>query len=134
MKQPLLLLVVAALFACSDSFSPTIENVAGDYRLASLVSLNGGHRIDWGLRGATFSISLAPDGTTSGRLFIPGSNEDGSDFDVDMAGTWTLSGDTVRFTQTADSFVRDMAFIAHENRLRGDHTVGDDRVIASIAK
>jgi hypothetical protein len=38
-----------------------------------------------------------------------------------MSGTWTLSGDTVRFAQTADSFVRDWPFFARENQLVLDH-------------
>lgn len=134
MKLTAGVLTVAALVACSDSFSPTTENVAGAYRLLRLVAINGGHVTDWGRRGATFTITLAPNGTTTGRLFIPGADESGADFDVDMAGTWSLSGDTVRFTQTADSFVRDMIFIAHEDWLGGDYTVGDDRVIAAVAK
>jgi len=127
-------LLALTVAACSDAFAPTTESVAGDYRLQWLISVNGGHGINWGPRGATLNISLAPNGTTSGRLFIPGSDEDGSDFDVDMAGTWTLTGDTVRFSQTADSFVRDMAWIAGENVLSGDHTLGDDRVVAAVMK
>jgi len=128
------LCLILTLAACDNPFSPTNENVAGTYTLLRLVSVTGGHVTDWRPRGATFSISLAPNGSTTGQLFIPGADESGADFSVDMTGTWTLSGDTVRFTQTADSFVRDMTFIAHENWLGGDYTSGDDRVIAAVAK
>jgi hypothetical protein len=125
---------VAVVVGCSDSFAPTTENVVGDYSLQWLLTVNGGQGTNWGQRGATFNLSLAPNGTTSGHLFVPGVDEGGGDFSADMAGTWTLSGDTVRFSQTADSFVRDMAWIVSENRLGGDYTSGDDRVIASVKK
>src|SRR5258705_6212337 len=67
-------------------FEPTTENVAGHYRLQSLVTIIGGVWTDWRAAGATFTIALAPNGTTSGHLFIPGSNDGGGDSSADMAG------------------------------------------------
>ena len=128
------LVAVATVSACSDCFDPPTENVAGDYRLQSLVTMNGGDWTDWRAAGATFTISLAPNGTTSGHLFIPGSNGRGSDFSVDMAGTWALNDETVTFMQAADSFVPYMAFDVGENRLSGDLTSGHGRVIAVLKK
>ena len=113
--------------------APT-ENIAGDYRLQSLVTMNGGVWTDWRAAGAAFTISLALNGTTSGHLLIPGSDDGGGDFSVDMAGTWVLNDETVSFMQAGDSFVRDMAFDVGENRLSGDLTSGDYRVIAVLKK
>ncbi len=115
-------------------FKPTAENVAGDYRLQSLVTISRGVWTDWRAAGAAFTISLAPNGTTSGHLFIPSSDGGGGDFSVDMVGTWALNDETVTFMQAADSFVRDMAFDVGENRLSSDLTSGDDRVIAVLKK
>jgi len=115
-------------------FEPTTENVAGHYRLQSLVTIIGGVWTDWRAAGATFTIALAPNGTTSGHLFIPGSDDGGGDSSADMAGTWALSGETVTVTQAADSFVRDMAFHASENRLSGELTSGHGRVIAVLKR
>ncbi len=63
---------------------------------------------------------LAADGTTTGRLFVPGGAEGGGDLDADLTGTWTLDGSTVTFSQTADTFIRDATFTASRNRLTGE--------------
>jgi|SRR5882762_10252163 len=115
-------------------FEPTTENVAGDYRLQALVTISGGVWTDWRAAGAKFTIALAQNGTTSGHLFIPGSDDGGGDFSVDLVGTWALSGETVTFAQTADSFVREMTFDVGENRLSGELTSGHGRVIAVLKK
>ncbi len=128
------LVAVAAVVACSDSFSPTVDNVAGGYVLNTLVTTETAGTTDWRARGATFTITLATNGTTTGHLFIPGAGAGGGDFNADMAGTWTLTGSTVEFAQTADSFVRDMAFKAAENRLTGDETFSGTRVRVVLTK
>ena len=115
-------------------FDPTTENVAGDYRLQALVTMSGGVWTDWRAAGATFTIALAPNGTTSGHVFIPGSDDGGGGFSVDLAGRWALSGETVTFAQAADSFVREMAFVVGENLLTGDHTFAGTRVKVVLVK
>ncbi len=136
MKRPLRLLIVgAAALACSDPFSPTLENVAGTYSLARLTEVHGtAGSTNWAAAGATLTITLQTNGTTTGRLFIPGADESGADFDVDMLGTWTLTDGVVAFTQTGDSFVRDMTWRPFRNRLTGDETFGDDRIIVALTK
>jgi hypothetical protein len=107
------------LLACggSDSFTPTEETVAGTYEASvfTVTSFNG--TTDLLLAGATVDATLLPDGTTSGRLFVPGGEEDGGDLDEDLTGTWTLTGQTVRFNQTGDSFIDETEFIAGRNTL-----------------
>lgn len=125
---------VAALLACSDPFQPTTENVAGAYRVRALTVTDTSGTTDWKARGATWTLSLAANGTTTGHLFIPDAGEEGGDFSADMAGTWTLSGDTIQFDQASDSFVRDMPFFASENRITGDHTFGPNRIRLVLTK
>ena len=134
MKHTLRLLAVAALLACSDAFKPNIENVAGAYNLQSLITTDVTDTTDWVAAGTTLSLALNRNGTTTGHIFAPGAGAGGSDFEADLAGTWTLTGDTVRFTQTADTFLRDMAFTAGENRLSGDQTFGGTRIRALLTK
>ena len=122
MKQPLLLLVVAAAVACSDSFKPTAESMVGDYTLQTLTTTDTSGTTDWVAAGSTLTLSLAANGTTTGNLFIPGAAEGGGDFNADMAGTWSLTGEVITFTQTADTFVRDMDFSAAKDRISGDQT------------
>ena len=127
---------IAALAAsCSDPFKPTTENVVGDYSLQALTTATDtGGTVNWVTAGATCTISLAANGTTTGHLFLPGADTGGADFNADLAGTWMLTGDTIQFDQTADSFVRDMPFVAGENRLTADHTFGNVRVRLVLTK
>jgi hypothetical protein len=54
-------------------------------------------------------MNLAANGATSGHLHMAASAGNPV-FDADMTGTWTMNGNVVDFTQTADTFVRDMVF------------------------
>lgn len=126
------------LAACGDGpldpGSPSMAVVAGEYDAAdtfgalSFTTTADGETTDWLAAGARLTLTLDADGTVAGRLFIPGGDEDGSDMDADMAGTWTLSGTTVRFEQEADTFVRDMPFTYTDKVLSGDRTFSDVRV------
>jgi hypothetical protein len=116
------LTLALALGSCGgeDTFSPTLETVAGSYTASSLTLVSSVGTTDLLALGSTVAITLAPDGTTSGRLFVPGGADDGSDLDVDLSGTWTLSGTTVTFNQAGDSFIRDVEFTAKLNQLNGE--------------
>jgi hypothetical protein len=103
-----------------DKFSPSLETVAGSYTASSLTLSSSVGTTDLLALGSTVAITLAPDSTTSGRLFVPGVAEDGSDLDVDLSGTWTLSGSTVTFDQVGDTFIRDVEFTAGRNRLNAE--------------
>ena len=110
MKPIAIPLAVAAVLGCSDAFKPTIENVAGNYALQTLMSTDTAGTTDWMAAGATLTLSLTTDASASGHLHIPGGAEGGGDLDADMAGTWTLVGGSVVLQQTADTFVRDMTW------------------------
>jgi hypothetical protein len=53
--------------------------------------------------------TLNGNGTTTGHMHIAASNGNPA-AEFDMAGTWTQNGNTIDFTQAADTFVRDMLF------------------------
>lgn len=127
MKQVLSFFAVAlvAAAACSDAFTPTIENVSGDYQMESFTTDSAGVHTDWVAAGASMEILLTPLGDVIGQLIVP---LDTSTFLASMLGTWELSGNTVHFTQDADTFVRDMDWIASKDGLSGDETFGAVRV------
>lgn len=137
------LLAAASLSACSDSVAPsaepTMQMVAGLYQASesfgalSLTTTADGHTIDWIAAGTSILLELNSDGTTTGRLFIPGGDEDGGDLDADLTGTWTLSGGTVRLSHAADTFLRDMDFTFRDSRLEGEETFGEVTVSAVLA-
>ena len=127
------LIAAAVAVACSDSFKPNIENVAGTYHLQSLTTTDVVDTIDWVRAGATVSLTVDTNGTTTGTMFFPASAANDS-ATLDLAGTWQLSGNMVDFDQTADTFLRDMTFTATENRLTGDQTFGGTRVRATLSR
>ena len=136
--KTVLAVAAAAILACSDSFNPTTENMVGDYSLQLLTTTDTSGTTDWVVVGSTLTISLAANGTTIGHMFVPGAAENGGDFNADMAGTWSLRGGVITFSQTADTFVRDMDFSAGQGRLSGDQNFSfntvDTRVRIVLAK
>ena len=108
-------LVLAVALGCcgdDDTFSPTMETVAGSYSGATFTVTTAAGTVDLLAQGSHVTLNLATDGTTTGQLFVPGGDEDGGDLDADLTGTWTLSGSTVTFDQAADTFFPDVEFAA----------------------
>lgn len=106
----------------------------GEYGVYSLTTTSNGETVDWLIQGLSLTMVLTADGATSGRLFVPGGDEDGSDFEADLAGTWSLNGGTAEFSHEADTFIRDMSFEVDEGRLSGDETFDDVRVQIVLQK
>src|SRR6266550_529514 len=113
-----ILLVAAAMIACggSDSTSPN-GTVAGSYTATQFVTTgttgNSGQTNQIQL-GSTLAINLATNGTTTGHLHLAAQGGNPA-LDYDMAGTWAQTGSTVNFSQTADTFVRDIPFTVVAN-------------------
>jgi hypothetical protein len=117
---------VAALAACAvpDPFVPTVDNMVGAYTATQLVTADANGYVDWIAAGGSLTLTLNANATTTGRLFLPGGATGGGDLDEDMVGTWLLIGQTIQLGQAAQTFVRQMDFIAEENRLAGDKYFG----------
>lgn len=130
-----LLASVLLLAACdSPTGVPIPAEVAGSYRATVLTTRAGGAVVDQLAGGTELRITLDPSGATTGRLFVPHGDENGRDLDADLAGRWTLRGDTVRFEQQADTFVRDIPFLVREDRLEGAADFGPVRIEVSLAR
>jgi hypothetical protein len=121
-RATIALTLALALGSCGgeETLSPTVESVTGSYSASALTLTSSVGTTDLLALGSTVAITLAATGTTSGRLFVPGGDDDGGDLDVDLAGTWALSGSTVTFHQTGDSFIRDVEFTAGPDQLNGE--------------
>ncbi|HEV2670090.1 MAG TPA: hypothetical protein VGU74_03290 [Gemmatimonadales bacterium] len=132
---PAAVALLASIVACSDAFQPSVDNVAGDYQVYAFTTVDtAGKKVDWFAAGATLALTLNKDGTTAGQLHIPHYHFGGGDLYADMAGTWTLSGDTITFAQAADTFMRDMPFFAGRNALRGNASFADATVRILLLK
>jgi hypothetical protein len=115
------LCLALALAACGDDdegFNPTVDNVAGSYT-ATTFTRDG--QIDLLALGASVTATLNADGTTTGRLIVPDLGQ-GEEIDEDLAGTWTLNGTTVTFSQSASTLITDVDFAVGPNTLTGEGT------------
>lgn len=61
-------------------------------------------------QGATLGIVINADNSTTGALVLPASFTGGAALNASMAGTALLTGATVTFSQSEDTFVRELVF------------------------
>jgi hypothetical protein len=99
--------------------------VAGTYHATSIVfTPTGSAPVDVLALGGSLDVVLTPQGTTTGTLVIPAPlTEDGIDDDViDLAGTYTRTGNTLTFQQQGDSFIPAVEWTIGEGTLSGVYT------------
>lgn len=128
----------AAMIACGgDSTAPQSGTMAGTYTATQFVTTGSSGQTNQILAGSTLHINLAGNGTTTGQLHLAASGGS-SAFDADMAGTWTQNGSTISFSQTADTFVRNMDFTVVPNRnswqLVGDGVFSGTRIQITLSQ
>jgi hypothetical protein len=145
-RSLVVLAAALALSACGDApttldpHAQAMAALAGDYGAVgefgalSFTTDDGGDAIDWLDEGAKVELHLTADGKTTGRLFVPGVDEDGGDLDEDLAGTWTLDAETIRFEHDADTFIRDMPFHVEGKRLVGEASFDDVAIRVELAR
>jgi hypothetical protein len=84
------------------------------------------------LAGSTLFLFLVSNGNVSGQLHKAASGN------TDMTGTWTQTGNTIRFSQTADTFVRNMTFTVVPNgnswQLVGDQVFSGTRIQLTLSQ
>jgi hypothetical protein len=119
---PVLLLLTLSCGGDDAPSSPTVETVAGNYQASSLTGTQSGITVNLLSLGASVEMVLNEDFTTTGRVFAPGLEQGGQDLDIDLAGTWTLQGETVTFSHTGETFIRNVPFTVGRNRLEGEGT------------
>jgi hypothetical protein len=107
------------LAACGDNPNdPTPQAVAGSYA-ATVFSVSQGSTIFNLLdAGAVIEMTLSPQGQTTGRFVTPAAfSESGRIEEDNLAGTWVLTGNKVRFSHAADTYLRDTEFSVEGNTL-----------------
>ncbi|MFN2565350.1 MAG: hypothetical protein ABR499_10120 [Gemmatimonadaceae bacterium] len=121
-------LLLAAAVGCGSATAPSVQAVAGTYAATQLNTTANGTTTDQLAAGASITLTLNPNGTTSGEFIVPG------ELDEDLTGTWTLNGTTVELSHSADTFLRDMPFQVQGNALVGDQTFGGTRVRVRLVR
>jgi hypothetical protein len=118
-----------------DSTAPSMAEVAGTYEATSLtMAFAGGAPVDLLAAGAEATLALDVDGTAAGHLFVPGGDEGGADLEEDLTGTWTLNGNTVILSQSADTFLGDIPLTVSGGRLVGDRTFSGVRIRITLTR
>lgn len=103
-----------------DTAEPDVETVPGTYQTVTFLADIEGEIVDVMAAGGLIEMTLADDGTVSGRFLVPEAlaGDDGENLTYDLAGTYTVVGDAVTFTQDADTFIRDVTWTFDDGALR----------------
>ena len=119
----LLTLSSAAVSGCGGDTPNQPSSIAGAYTATVFrVTPTGQATIDVLAQGGSLSITIASNTSASGTLSLPASVA-GAPFSASMTGTVVQTGTTVRFEQTADTFVRDLTFTIVGNTLQTTNQV-----------
>jgi hypothetical protein len=118
-------LLLRTLLASADSAEPTMAGIAGAYTAETLTTQTGGMLTDHLAQGSRMELLLRADGTCAGLLWMPDQAGSRQPFNVNLAGRWTLHGDTVEFDNRVNTFVREMPFVFENGRLEGEQIFGD---------
>lgn len=130
--SPLLLSLLAVLgigLAGCDAIEDvpaTSNDVSGRYESTVFEADVDGRTVDVLAAGGALTITLREGGTVSGRLFVPEALAGSEEGDLPFEGTFSVSGDNVRFDHEADTFVRDAVWAYSDGELRtssGETTV-----------
>jgi len=123
--------VALAVMGCDNSLAP--EDVVGSYEAIRFVFSEGFDEIDVLAAGGQLDLTLNVDGSTSGSLFIPATvTADGQEVAADLAGTFTIVEEIIRFDQAADTFVRNSDWVKDRTRLVGGGVFDGQTIVAVL--
>ena len=109
-------LVMIALAACGSNTEPGPNVLPGSYTATTFrVTPPGQTEINVLATGGSLTIAITEALATTGSLNQPASTTGGAPFVASMAGTVSRNGSSVTFTQSADTFVRDLTW-THSGR------------------
>ncbi len=117
-----LLSVFCIVIGCDSTTDP--DPLAGRFEATSFVVTETGEApMDVLALGGDLTITIAENNSTTGTLNIPPELGGGAWLSFSMNGTATRTGNTVRFNQPADTFVRDIDWTFSGNTLNATETV-----------
>jgi hypothetical protein len=132
-----LILAAAALAiasGCADDPNVPPAGVPGSYHATTSTLASGGPAVNLLAVGASFTMTLAADHSTTGRLVIPASVTGGEAVDESLAGSWRQSNDTVYFDGAADTFVRDVPFVVRGGSLATEYNPPGGQLVVTLSK
>jgi hypothetical protein len=116
--------VAVLIWSCGgETGTSTNEGIAGTYVATTFQAATTDVTVDLLAAGASLTLTLTPAGAVSGTLNVP-DTQFGPGVSASMTGTYTRTGTTVRFTQSADTFVRDLSWTVQGNTLVASGNAG----------
>ena len=125
---------VAFTAACADDPNVPAAGVAGAYHATMFAVASGGPALDLLALGATLTMTLDADHTTTGRLFVPAAVAGDEPLDESLSGSWRQSNDTVYFAGSADTFVRDVPFVIRGATLHATEATPNGVIQVTLSK
>ena len=141
-KRSVFLLAAAVVpVACGDSsVSGPAADVAGQYSVGpnkgEFIYANETKSWDLTQEGSYVHLSLSPDGTMSGSIFVPAETSADQDYHEDLSGVWTMRGDTVFFSHYSGSatVLSTMPYLVNGDTLTGEHQYTDGYVKLTLVR
>ena len=130
----LLAATLAIASGCAEDPNVPPPGIPGSYHATTFTLSSGGPAVNLLASGASLSMSLLSDNTTTGRLVIPASVTGGEAIDESLAGSWRQSNDTVYFDGPADTFVRDVPFVVRGASLAGEYAPPGGQLRVTLSK
>jgi hypothetical protein len=119
------ILLVAAPMGCGGATNP--DPLVGTWLATTLLIAPAGRAPTNALAaGGTLGLNVANNFVTAGTLILPPSVTGGATLTVSLAGTAVRTDNTVRFSPTADSFMRGLTFTLADNLLQATSQVVAD--------
>ncbi len=123
-----------ALAACADDPIVPPAGAPGDYTATKFALSTSGPPVNVLAVGASLSLTLAEDHTTTGRLQLPAAVTGGAPFDANLSGSWRQSHDTVFFSGPAETFIAGVPFLVRGAGLTADQTMNGTRLELTLSK
>lgn len=110
-RLPLVLAMTGSLIACGNDSPTETDSLSGTYNATTLrITPTGQASIDALTQGGSMTLVINDSRSTGGSLTLPTAVTGGAALTASMAGTAVQTGGTIRFQQSADTFVRDLTF------------------------
>jgi hypothetical protein len=117
-----LALLLAAPSGCRRATDP--DPLVGTWLATTFqVTPSGQGMINALTSGGTLGLNIANNFVVTGTLILPPAVTGGAPSTASLAGTAVRTGNSVQFTQSADTFVRNLTFTLVENRLEAANQV-----------
>ena len=126
-------LALAAFAGCEEDPVVAPSSAVGTYQATAFTTTTGGTTRDVLADGGSIVLTLTSAGLTDGSLNIPPGDGQGVVV-ANLAGTWSVVGNTIDLDHPNDTFLRDMPLRFTGSALVGDQTFSGTRIQVTLTR